>query len=81
MGTFRAPDICAYGRALRTALSCGRIARGCLPDGWGGGGGGGVGRRVGEALVKPRGRAAINLEKELALAVSLAVKASSLSIV
>ena len=80
MGTFRTPDTFACGRTLRTARSCGRTARVCLPEGWGGRGGG-VERQVGRALVKLRGRAVIYSVRELALVVSSAVNASSLSMV
>lgn len=79
-GTLRAPVTFAYGRALRTARSGGRTARGCFPDGCCGGGGGG-GRRDGGALVRPRGRVAMSRESEELLAVSPAVEASSLSMV
>lgn len=77
-GTLRAPGTVSCGRTASTAREGGSTARGCLPDGWGAGGGG-VGRRVGGALVRPRGREAMRLERAVVPAVLSALEASSLS--
>lgn len=81
MGTLRVPETCAKGRTFRTARSGGRVARGCLPDGWVCEGDGGGGRGVGGTLVRPRGRVAMSCERVFVLAVLPAVAASSWSTV
>lgn len=73
IGTWRGPEVCAYGRTLRTARSGGRLAKRSL-----GGSGGGRGLGI-ELRVNPRGSSETNRVRTPALLVSPAADASKWS--